>query len=437
VDRGTEGFQVGTPDYPTVFSEGVLGADEAAADVFVDLGIGVVTLPPPLSPLAPAAGNVGAFDGDGCASLNGYSYFGLGLVELAPPTDNIDALEMDLIDLCGCGIFWSLSNASAAAQSPYPGIGTIYGADIMWVRSFPCTGVANTFMRYRTAVDLGLDLDGPYTDDLDALALTENLAPEDCGPPPFPAVPILFSVTPGSSVVGQLDTRYGIPIEPGDILEPPEIPFTRPQIYVAAEVLGLKTMRTHGVADNLDGLIVTSLSMADCNGNAQEDAVDIALGVSTDCNTNGVPDECESTVVNYCTAGTTASGCQAMISGTGTPSATSPTGFFLGASTVEGDKTGLFYFGTNGRQANSWGNGTSYQCVVPPVKRGALLGPSGTASMCNGSFSYDLNAHWTAKPNHNPGAGALAQAQFWFRDPSNTSNQDTSLSDAIEFCVEP
>ena len=37
------------------------------------------------------------------------------------------------------------------------------------------------------------------------------------------------------------------------------------------------------------------------------------------------------------------------------------------ASGVQGQKDGLFFFGTNGQQANPWGNGTSYQCVVPPV----------------------------------------------------------------------
>ena len=37
----------------------------------------------------------------------------------------------------------------------------------------------------------------------------------------------------------------------------------------------------------------------------------------------------------------------------------------------------------------------------------------------------------------NPGAGAIVQAQLWYRDPVSTSNQTTSLSDAIEFCVSP
>jgi hypothetical protein len=41
------------------------------------------------------------------------------------------------------------------------------------------------------------------------------------------------------------------------------------------------------------------------------------------------------------------------------------------------------------------------------------------------------------KPAHNPGAGAVIQAQFWYRDPQNTSNQTSSLSDAVEFTFCP
>ena len=142
----------------------------------------------------------------------------------------------------------------------------------------------------------------------------------------------------------------------------------------------------------------------------------------------------------YCTAGTSASGCQALLSASGTPSATAPSGFWLQAASVEGAKDGLFYFGTSGQQAAPWGNGTSYQCVAPPVKRGGLLGASGTVGSCEGSFSQDMNALWCPtcpKPGHNPGWGTVVQAQLWYRDPLNTSNQSTSFSDALEFLVQP
>ncbi len=144
--------------------------------------------------------------------------------------------------------------------------------------------------------------------------------------------------------------------------------------------------------------------------------------------------------VNYCTAGTTTSGCQAHLTAAGNPSATASAGFNFIAYNVEGSKDGLFFFGVNGRQANPWGNGTSYQCVVPPVKRAGLLTGTGSAGNCDGVFFQDLNAHWCPtcpKPQKNPGAGTIVQAQLWFRDPLNTSNQTTSLSDAIEFGINP
>jgi hypothetical protein len=144
--------------------------------------------------------------------------------------------------------------------------------------------------------------------------------------------------------------------------------------------------------------------------------------------------------LTYCTPGTSASGCTADISASGIPSASAATGFLLRASTAEGAKNGIFFFGTNGQQSNPWGNGTSLQCVVPPVMRGGLLNGSGTSGACDGIFAQDLNARWCPtcpRPLQNPGAGALVQAQLWHRDPLNTSNQTTSLSDAIEFVVCP
>jgi hypothetical protein len=142
--------------------------------------------------------------------------------------------------------------------------------------------------------------------------------------------------------------------------------------------------------------------------------------------------------VSYCTPGTSASGCQALISAGGTPSATESKGFTLLAAGVEGQRNGLFFFGTSGSQANPWGNGTSYQCVVQPVRRAGAMPGTGTLGACDGSFVQDLNALWCPscpKPAVNPGAGALVQAQLWYRDPQSTSNQTTSLSDAIEFGV--
>jgi len=142
----------------------------------------------------------------------------------------------------------------------------------------------------------------------------------------------------------------------------------------------------------------------------------------------------------YCTAGSSASGCTASLSAIGTASPSRPSGFTVTATDVEGNKNGLFFFGINGRQAVPWGNGSSFKCVVPPVRRGGLLPATGLLGTCGGTFSQDLNAHWCAvcpKPQHAPLAGQKLQVQLWYRDPRGTSNQASSLSNALEVDVCP
>jgi hypothetical protein len=141
---------------------------------------------------------------------------------------------------------------------------------------------------------------------------------------------------------------------------------------------------------------------------------------------------------NYCTPGSSANGCTPTISAVGGASTTASSGFIVSVTGVEGAKDGLFFYGQNGMQlTSSWGTSSSFQCVMTPVKRGGLLTGIGTAGACDGCFSQDLNARWCStcpKPLHLPSAGKM-QIQFWYRDPFNTSNQTTSLSDAIEVDV--
>jgi hypothetical protein len=143
---------------------------------------------------------------------------------------------------------------------------------------------------------------------------------------------------------------------------------------------------------------------------------------------------------SYCTAGTSASGCRATISASGTPSSTATSGFVLSAQKVEGARKGLFLLGMGGKQGVPWGNGTSFLCIGPPVAFGGPMPAAGTPGACDSSFALDLNGLWCStcpKPNLNREEGSVLQAQLWYRDPFNTSNQTTSLSDAIEFSVAP
>jgi hypothetical protein len=222
---------------------------------------------------------------------------------------------------------------------------------------------------------------------------------------------------------------------------------------VPSDANGAKDVFVH---DRLTG--VTELSSVDTSG-AQGNGDSLIASISADGrtlafqsaasnllagDTNAAMDVfvrdrgCGSGSVAYCTAGTSASGCAAQLSAVGMASANAPSGFLVTASGVEGQKDGLFFYGQNGRQANPWGNGSSYQCVVPPVKRGGLqVGTS--AGACDGVLSQDLNALWCPscpKPAHNPSLGKI-QIQFWYRDPQSTSNQTTSLSNALEVDVCP
>ena len=159
---------------------------------------------------------------------------------------------------------------------------------------------------------------------------------------------------------------------------------------------------------------------------------------------NGSCDGCSNRPENYCTAGTTSSGCNSIISAVGTSSASAATGFWLRTSGQEGAKDGLFIIGGNGRQANTWGSTSSLQCVVPPVRRtatqsflvGGLANLAGTNGACDGGFDQDINARWTAKPAQAFPAGATVQAQAWHRDPGGP-NPFTAFSNAIEWTVCP
>jgi len=140
----------------------------------------------------------------------------------------------------------------------------------------------------------------------------------------------------------------------------------------------------------------------------------------------------------YCTAGTTTSNCQASMSASGMPTAGAPSGFVLTASTVEGQRSGLLFYGINGRAAFPWSTGTSFLCVQPPTQRTALQNSGGTVSACDGQLSIDFLAFLTANPGAlgAPGAaGDVFNAQAWFRDPP--APQGTNLSHAIEFTLTP
>ncbi len=273
---------------PNVVSEGALSLNqEAAADVFVYAGP-VVRTPP--TPPGAGPGNKDVIDGNGLPSPPApLGIPGLGLREPMPPNcgmncpgDNLDALDYYTLlpDVQG-NIFFSLdSRFPDPLDAPFVNTGTapgmgFSGADVLISKAGGSPSV------YAPALALGLDLEGFDTDDLDALIL------QDDGDGIYdPAVDrILFSVRRGSAVIGQPDSMFGVPIEPGDVLSVPVpgggSPF--PSIYIAAEALGLGTIRSNTVelsnwGDELDALDLFLAGDLDGDGFVGINDLNIVLG---------------------------------------------------------------------------------------------------------------------------------------------------------------
>ena len=131
----------------------------------------------------------------------------------------------------------------------------------------------------------------------------------------------------------------------------------------------------------------------------------------------------------YCTAGTTALGCTALLGSTRHAERLAP----LRLRRHHGRRRGPDQRPLLLRHERSPGESVGQRHELP-VRRAAgdphARSSSGTPDQCDGTFAFDFNTHWNVtKPQTNPGAGAKAKIQTWFRDPFNTSNQTTSLSD--------
>ena len=258
VDEFARGIP-GLPFAPSLWTEGPgMGVADASADVFRSLA-----LPAGPVPAAFLGGSNGAIDGNGLPSASGAVYPGCGILEPRPPMggpgprpgDNVDAFDVGpgLASSVG-GVYFSLDAGFFDVFRGIPNTGSAGANGFLpgSILNVPAPGMLPVV--YTMPVQLGLDLGGPGTDDLDALALREN------GAAGYQAGAggdvVRFSVRRGSMVIGMIDSLQGLPIEPGDILGPPAAAGLTPQIIVAAEALGLGTARGGfgNIGDDLDGL---------------------------------------------------------------------------------------------------------------------------------------------------------------------------------------
>jgi hypothetical protein len=174
----------------------------------------------------------------------------------------------------------------------------------------------------------------------------------------------------------------------------------------------------------------------DCNCNGVADAADIAGGASSDTNGNGVPDECECSVAVYCTAKTNSLGCVPYVGAAGVPSASSPLPCNLSASRVLNQKSGLMFYGYSIAGAPFQG-GTL--CAQPPLQRLPLINSGGSANQddCSGSYSVDFKQRIQSGVDPMLVPGAPVHAQFWSRDNGFAPPNNTGLTNAVRFVVQP
>jgi hypothetical protein len=143
--------------------------------------------------------------------------------------------------------------------------------------------------------------------------------------------------------------------------------------------------------------------------------------------------------VVYCTAGTTTNNCVPSIAASGNPNVTHTNACTITATNVEGQKSGIVFYGL-AQNVVPWcsSGGTSFLCVKPPTQRTAVQMSGGTNNACDGILSLDWNAFQLANPGAlgNPwSAGDTADVQAWFRDPP--ACKTTNLSDAVELTYQP
>jgi hypothetical protein len=143
------------------------------------------------------------------------------------------------------------------------------------------------------------------------------------------------------------------------------------------------------------------------------------------------------TSTSYCTAGTTTHGCQATISATGAASAAGLIDFDITIANVEGQKSGIIFYGVSGPTAIAWGT-SSFLCVKSPTQRTPPQITGGTLNQCDGTLSLSWNNFHTNYPGSlgTPFApGSSCWVQGWFRDPP--ASKTTNMSNALTFTFCP
>jgi len=137
----------------------------------------------------------------------------------------------------------------------------------------------------------------------------------------------------------------------------------------------------------------------------------------------------------YCTAKVNSLGCTPAIGYSGLPDANAGSGFFITATNVLNNKTGLLFYGVDGPSNFSFQGG--FLCVKSPTTRTPPQNAAGNPPPddCSGAYSIDFNVRIASGVDVRLVAGSNVWSQYWSRDPTATFT--TNLSDALTFSIFP
>ncbi|MBI5435269.1 MAG: PD40 domain-containing protein [Planctomycetes bacterium] len=167
-------------------------------------------------------------------------------------------------------------------------------------------------------------------------------------------------------------------------------------------------------APGLDGVV-----LGDDNGFVDAFVVDRALAFAAP--------------TRYCTAKANSLGCVPRIAHSGAPLLGGADEFFVTATGVLSNKSGLFFFGASSASL-PFGGGTL--CVQPPLVRTNVANSLGGVTLdCSGSYSFHFTQMYAVA--HGVAAGTTLHGQFWSRDPGFSPPQNVGLTDALRFTFAP
>jgi Tol biopolymer transport system component len=145
-----------------------------------------------------------------------------------------------------------------------------------------------------------------------------------------------------------------------------------------------------------------------------------------------VRDRAPCATAGYCVGEPNSAGCAPRITAAGTPSASSGSGFSIGAEQVLAGHAGLLFYGVSGPATTILNGG--YRCVLGPVRRTPVqLSGSGGTPPCAGTYAFDFNAHVAGGGDPALVAGRQVWAQYWWRDPGLAAG--AGLTGALTFVL--